>query len=251
LLVVTLSTQRSGTKFLGNCFKCGTVVTPFGEVFNPDVSYIGSFFDFMAIRGSKMLRGGNDILLDTYFKSFSDIFNISSIDIMFNQIEIPAVTWNGHGHFSMYGYLKQAGAVIISLERSILSTYLSMKYLEAFGGRAHFFRQPTENMKDGALYIDESDFSKYHKNIVWHRSVLKDSMGDYEFFYNLSYDDLSNTQSIPQALRDLIFSAASINGIDTDTSRIQIYEPHIFASNIDYSKAFLNYESINDKYQGC
>lgn len=246
MLIATLSTQRSGTKLLANCFKSGTVVTPFGEVFNPDVSYVGSFFEFMKNRGCKLIPNGNDELLNNYFESFFGLFSIVSIDVMFNQIEIPSVTWNAHRYLSFYGYLRNIRAVVISLERDILDSFVSMKYLEISGDQPHYYTRPSEKRVFSGLSIDEYEFSMYRQNVIWHRNLIYEAMKDYNLFYQLDYSVIANNKSIPKDLIEMIFASSKEHNIEIDAERIQIHQPSIFPSKINYSELFLNYHSIRD-----
>lgn len=248
MLVVTVSSQRSGTKLLAQCFKSGTVVTPFGEVFNPDVPQLGSFFHFMEARGRALIPQGNDALLQAYFGEFEYIHNIVSVDLMFNQVEIPTVTWNPYGHAGIYGFLRAIGAVVISLERDPLDCYVSMEYLKLAPGYAHIFT------KDHSLpqvtcehLLDGSDFSAFAATLKRRRQHLKDAMAGYANFYVLPYDHLSAEQSIPDDLRNLICRAAAQQDIPLTADRIQIYEPEIYKSGINYSEFFANYHELRSQ----
>ena len=167
---------------------------------------------------------------------------------MFNQIEIPSVTWNAHSHFSFYGYLINSRSIVISLERDILDSFVSMKYLEISGDRPHYYTPTTGKEMYDKLSIDEFEFSIYRKNVIWHRNAINESMKDYDLFYRLEYDSISENNHIPKSLIELIFLSAKANNINIDIDRIQLHEPSIFSSNIDYSKIFLNYGSIRDNF---
>lgn len=250
MLVATVSTQRSGTKMLGHCFLNGTEVSPFGEIFNSDVPHIASFQDFMFAQGTSLIPRGSDAVLDAYFAKFDTIRNISAFDIMFNQIEIPAVSWNVHSGFFFYGYLKSRGAVVVDLRRCPFETFVSMKSLEVHGGPAHTFGNSViEAEPFTPAMLDEAEFLVYRRNLAWHREALDMAMDGYDRCFMLDYSTLAKTQRVPFALCELIARAA-LPDVKADPENVQIKLPTIRQSNTDYSLKFSNFDELNAKYGG-
>jgi hypothetical protein len=251
VLIATVSTQRSGTKLLGNCFKAGTVVTPFGEVFNPDVPHVASFHTFAKANGDLASSLGSDAALDAYFAGFKTICGIYQIDVMYNQLEIPISSWNPHPYFGIYGYFRASGTVVIDLRRNVFDTFVSMKFLENCGGKAHVYtRQETLEQGSERLLIDENEYISYRDNIFWHQSTIERAMQGYEWYYPLDYRDLEAGQSIPDSLRTLICRAAAEKDMCVDERNIQILPPPIFPSGVDYSTVFKNFDQMRDAHAG-
>ena len=248
LLIATVSTQRSGTKLLGNCFQNGTVVTPFGEVFNPDVPQLGSFSQFMKAGGWGMTDQGNKTVLDAFFGQFEHICSFTSIDVMFNQVEIACVSWNDGGSpYALYSYFRDTGAVVISLVREPLDTFVSAKHLSLAGGRAHRFGgEPLRQLRNNTR-LDESEFCRYRDRLAWHRRTLKEEMRGYDLFFELSYSELTGGQ-LPRWLITAISGAAARHGDPIDASRIQIYKAAMQPSGVNYAGVFSNYQELRAKY---
>lgn len=244
MIIAVISTQRSGTKLLGNCFQMGTVVTPFGEVFNPDVPQIGSFSEFMKARGPRMAARGNSAVLDDFFSQFAHVCSVYAVDVMFNQLEIPCVSWNDRQiPFALYGYLRDVLAIIVSLVRNPFDSFVSMKHLHFAGGSAHHGSGDGIVALKTVLQLDENEFLAYRDHVSWHREVLGRSMSGYEFFYELSYRDLANG-GVPESLRALIKKGASVRGMNIDPDRIQMLPPTMRPSNVAYESTFENFDAL-------
>lgn len=248
MIIVTVSTQRSGTKLLGNCFQNGTIVTPFGEVFNPDVPQLGSFAEFMKAQGWQKIHLGNKTVLDDFFAQFQHICNFASVDVMFNQIEIPCVSWNdGGGPYALYSYLREAGAFVISLTRDPFDSFVSAKYLSLAGGRAHRKYEEGLSHLETEAEIDEAEFIEYRDRLLWHRTTLQDDMGAYELFFELDYSELVDGV-LPPRLIGAIAEVARSRGMPIDASRIQINRADIEPSGVDYASSFSNYHELRAKH---
>lgn len=246
MLVSTITTQRSGSKLLGGCFLGGTVVSPFGEVFNPESSSAGSFKLFAAHdRPDYNKESGYDILR-RYFNSLEEIRAIAHIDIMFNQLEIASVTWSPDPYFFIYSYLKWAQAVVIHLERDVEDTYLSARYLQQVGGGAHNFDN-TSIKRAAGLTLDIDDYYRYRRFCLWHKCQLHDAMRDYPFFYHLRYEDLAENLLVPLGLQDIICAAAELHKVPVERKMFQVTKPLIYKSNIDYRAAFSNYHELEER----
>jgi hypothetical protein len=245
MLVVTVTTQRSGSKFLGLCFLAGTVVSPFGEVFNPDADLAGGFRSFVAARNRSIANTSGREVLDEYFATMTAIRGIPSLDIMFNQLEIPCLTWNPYDSHFIYGYLKDTGSVVISLERDLVETYVSQRYLALKGGPAHTYDRTASAAEDlRGLVLDANDYRWYRKRTVWHRTRLYEAMHDYRYFYRLDYAQLAKLQRVPPELCNMIERMATERRMTINQNHIQVHDPGIFRTNVEYAAAFSNYEEI-------
>jgi hypothetical protein len=248
MLIATISTQRSGTKLLSQCFNAGTLVSSFGEVFNPDGFQIGGFRDFLEAKSREICKG-HDGFLKAYFEQFEHIRRIFAVDMMFNQLEIPTVTWNPHPNFGYFGYLQAVGAVVISLERDPFDSFISMKFLQNAGGVAHRY---SEADKFGdlteVLTLDEAELVQYRDRVLWHRANLIATMAGNPYFYRLHYNTLAQTLAIPSDLRDLICQRAAEMGIAANPNEVQLQPPRILPSNVDYTRVFENYSEMRAKF---
>ncbi len=185
--------------------------------------------------------------MDAYFGTMKAIRGVPHVDIMFNQLEIPSFTWNPYEFFFVYGYLKEARAAIISLERDIFETYVSSKYLELTGGPAHNYEKADHSPEvTRNLVLDPEEYRSYRRRIVWHRARLEEAMQGYDYFYRLDYAELAKSRSIPDELCDLIVRMAKEHRVKVDRKLMQIEEPSIYPSNVDYSEAFQNYNEVKE-----
>lgn len=219
-------------------------MSPFGEVFHPDSNLAGGFRAFLASRQRSIAGSSGKELMDEYFATMTETRGIPSLDIMFNQLEIPCLTWNQYDSHFIYGYLKQTGSVVISLERDIFDTYVSECYLASKGGQAHKFPHhgPSEDLQ--GLALDPKDYLHYRKRIVWHRARLREAMDDYRYFYRLDYARLAETQRVPPDLCEMIERMGRERRPEVTKDRIQLHEPGILPTNVEYRTAFSNYDEI-------
>lgn len=248
MIIATVSTQRSGTKLLGNCFQNGTLVTPFGEIFNPDVPQLGSFAEFMSARGRHMARLGNKALLDGFFAQFKHVCTFPSVDIMFNQVEIPTVSWNDGGRtHALYSYLRDAGAFVISLLREPFDAFVSMKHLALAGGRAHRGNGEELSRLAARAMLDETEFLAFRDRLLWQRKVLNRDMENYESFFELDYRELRSGYLPPRLIEALVAAGRRV-GHRLDPARIQTREADMKPSGVDYSTSFSNHDELRRRY---
>jgi len=249
MLIATIATQRSGTKLLGSLFRSGAVVTSFGEIFIPSEKFAGAFNSFIQTSDSNILSYANDDILDLYFRQFSP-WRVAHFDLMFNQIEIPSLSWHEHAHSGIYGYLQSRNAVVIYLDRDLFETYVSMRYLQQKGGLAHRFAGSRNFEQLTGLKLDTEDFFKYCQRVCSHRMRLRDAMDDCDYYYELNYSELARTLNIPSDLRAMIADCAiRHHGIIVKPERIQIAPPDHVPSDIDYEKAFANFGDVQTAYE--
>lgn len=203
----------------------------------------------MRARGWQETHLGNQVLLDRYFGQFEHVCTVASVDIMFNQIEIPCVSWNDAGtNYALYAYLRQSGAIILSLERDPFETFVSMKHLSIAGGRAHPGDGEEMRRLSETLRLEEVELQTYLNFVGRHRAALYSDMGDYDGFFRLDFSELAAAGGLPQRLIKDIVAAAGRRGVGMNAERIQIHAPPMQAGGIDYGRAFENYEVLKAKY---
>jgi len=202
----------------------------------------------MKAQGWQKTQLGNKAVLDAFFGQFRHICNFASVDVMFNQLEIPSVSWNdGRATYALYSYLRESGAFVISLTRDPFDTFVSAKHLSLAGGRAHRKHGKGLSHLETEVEIDETEFCEYCDRLLWHRAILERDMRTYDLFFELDYAELGNGV-LPPRLVAAISDVAVSRGMAIDASRIQINRADIEPSGIEYASAFSNYHELRTKY---
>src|SRR5580658_3854225 len=95
MLIVTVTQQRSGSKFLCSVLRRRFGLAVLGEVFNPDSLASYSYRQFLLARGfERAFRDGTESTLNEYFEGFSTLGGVLQLDVMFNQLEWLSTGWN-------------------------------------------------------------------------------------------------------------------------------------------------------------
>lgn len=132
-LLVTIATQRSGTKFLAGCLNAGAAVRSFGEPFKPGAS--GSPFAPFALAwmarqpGFAFRNGEMAALLDAFLDSLAERAaaegRVAHLDVMYNNLGAFAGAWTGpvhpRGNSPVCRVLRARGAGIVHLVRDSLA----------------------------------------------------------------------------------------------------------------------------------
>ena len=249
MLIVTVTTQRSGTKLFSGCLKSGTEIVPYGEIFNPEYSGAASYHSFLMLNGlNKLVKLGATEYIDLYFQNIAIVHGAIHCDLMFNQLEIPCVGWNPFSVNFMYGYLRSRRAVIIHLSRLLKDLFISEKFLQIYGGAAHRFdneyEMPFSSYTPVELDIDE--FNLYRRKVEYQQRLLNEAMEGYPLFIKLEYDDLASCCLIPDYVLDVIMEGSIVNSASILRDRIQLYKPRSKPMGIDYRQIFTNYEDMPD-----
>jgi len=246
MLVATVTMQRSGSKLLGSCFNQGTVVRSFGEVFNPDAANVlGAFTEFVESRDRGFRKRGSDTVLDEYFQDFTMVHGIIHFDLMFNQAEIPCLSWNPYQDLFAYGYLKSRRAVVISLERESRDCYVSGQYLRCTGAKtAHYFTDANRAACAGRFVLDIKDYRSYCQTIARHRQRLYEAMSDYPYFIKCRYEDLAQRCRLPDELVELIERSGKEHGIKVNKDLLQLLPPPIAPTSVNYRDVFENFDEL-------
>lgn len=245
MLIATVTTQRSGSKLLANCFGSGTQVRPYGEIFNPESRNLGSFATFLAAHSDELTKLSANEVLDQFFACFSAIHGTTSFDIMFNQLEWPCTSWNPYDSYFIYGYLIARRAVIISLERSPKESFASAKYLE-HSKRAHKLAGETgQSLQQTGLTLNIEEYRAYHAAVLRQRRLLYEAMTGYEHFIRLSYADLAQCCLIPEEVREVIVAAGKPHDIKIDRALIQIHSQPVRPTGVEYARAFVNIDALD------
>lgn len=245
MIITTVSTQRSGTKLLGTCFGSGTQVKPLGEIFNPDRIALGCYSQFIKAEGYRTLQElSAEVVLDRYFAHIFHTWRPIHFDLMFNQLEIPCLSWNPFPSFFMYGYLRSRGAFVISLERDVVDTYVSGKLLERTGIAHGYVADAQHTIEPSAL--DTNDFITYARTVRWHKDQLYAAMANYPSFYIINYADLAASAKLPDDLISAIMEWDSQHQLNLDRENIQIHPSLARKTAVNYADVFSNIDEIRD-----
>jgi hypothetical protein len=247
MIVVTITTQRSGSKLFGGFFNCGTQIRSIGEVFNPDRSSGLSFRTFVETHTySRLLEKGSENTLDWYFDEICRDHGSIHIDLMFNQLEFCCLSWNPFSVPFIYGYLVSREAVIISLERSIRDSFVSGKYLE-LSGMPHRLRgqSPQCSRIDGRRLLDVGAFLDYQNTVHDQRQSLLKVTSSYKYFVRVQFSEIAETLWLPSGVKDLLIRHARDHHEELHPGLIQLHVPRSAPTGVDYREVFENYDALD------
>ena len=224
MIIVTVSTQRSGTKFLGSLFSTGNQVATFGEMFNPDNDGPLGFRGYLQGRTlQEICAAGSDGIVDTFLSHFATVRGIVHFDLMFNQLEFCCTSWNGfYGPF-MYGYLRSRSALVIILKRDPLEAFKSLKRLQAFGipHALEATRADNRPTVSSELVLRKADALAYKAWLEQQYATAERSFEGYEFLCPVTYEEVAETGELPDSLKDMIVAVAKFNNLDCNRDLIQ------------------------------
>lgn len=244
MLICTVTTQRSGSKLFASHFNFGTAIRSYGEVFNPSSHTIGSFYTFAIAHGfQNLVKQSADTILDLYFAELTLAGRLPvHFDIMYNQLELPCLSYNPYEFEFIYGYLRRHKGIVISLERGTRDTFLSRKFLE-ISGIAHRFKGDASVVYGGPpLTIDANEYRTYKAHTSRMRARLHEAMASYEYFVSINYEDVLN--GIPEQVKDLILRNANDHGMAIETQHIQMRENTMQSMGVSYKDVFENFDVI-------
>jgi hypothetical protein len=223
MLVVTITQQRSGSKFLGSLLRAKFGMLALGEVFNPDSLTPYSYRQFVLANGlERVLKEGAVPTLNRYFQGLSELGAIRQLDVMFNQIAWPCLGWNPYAHEFLHGYLMSCDAVVLSLIRNSHDVFLSEKTLQIAGVPHVFERSGTaksacdlaiESLDGRRVRLDAAEYASFVEMLSIRRDRLRQVFSGYRFFAEIEYESLARAGSIDDATEDLIRRAADLHRI--------------------------------------
>lgn len=253
MLIATITTQRSGSKLLASCFNSGLETKSLGEIFNPDAwRCAGNFHQFIRAQGSGIAGSANEQILDEYFDGIRQVISqIIHFDIMYNQMEIPCLSWNSFDVPFIVGYLMSRRSIIISLERDPLETYVSSRYLELAGPSAHVLNVESKQDTVPGFRLNVDEYARYRKSVLRQRASLREAMGDYPYFLTCHYEEIARDRKIPDPLRDLIEKVAAERAMRVNGHLLQVVTPRIYKSGVDYAQAFTNLDELKELHDFC
>lgn len=254
MLVVTVTQQRSGSKFLGSMLREQLGLVMLGEVFNPDSLVPYSFRQFISARGiERVFRDGTEATLDQYFEGLSHLGGVQQLDVMFNQLEWPTIGWNPFAYEFLYGYLRTHDAVVLELARNPLDVFLSEKTLQ-ISGTPHVFHHDgnpksacdiaSERLEGRRTRLDPAEYAAFTETLSIRRQRLHQAFSGYRFFARIEYESLSSSISIDATIVDLIRDAAKHHGIPRRPDGSLITKAVPMRVPPEYDRLFENVEDL-------
>lgn len=254
MLIVTVTQQRSGSKFFCSVLRKRFGLLMLGEAFNPDSLVPHSYRTFLLARGlERVLQDGTELTLDRYLEGFSDLGGVQQLDVMFNQLEWLSMGWNPFAYEFLYGYLRSRDAVVLSLTRSAFDVYLSEKTLQ-ISGVPHVFAQngnprsacavAAEKLAGRRAHLDPREYASFTETLGIRRRRLREAFLGYGLFAEVSYESLANSGSLDSTVVNLVRDAAAIHDIPqlADGSPVANVAPIRVLP--DYDQLFENVEDL-------
>lgn len=201
-LVVTISEQRSGTKWLASLIVNQFGGVGLGEAFSPDGHSPTDFATFLQTKGFQTaMRVGHVYLLDEYFSWLGSIYGGRiHLDLMFNQTDWVVFGYSKE-EYPIYEYLKSRDAFIILLERDEKDIFVSQKALE-FTGKPHFWEQDTaiDTSQISPRELCPIEFLKFKVRLRSNRGKVKAAFARYANLFECRYEDVRLANSLTNQL---------------------------------------------------
>lgn len=187
--IITLATQRSGTKLLGNIFNCGGSAISYGEVFFPVSAKPWSFYNYMK-DVARYSETPLEEFLDAYFAQFEDLSKINHFDLMYNQVSFLTDPWtNSHSRY-IYNYFKSREFYVIQLNRSFKQTFCSEKLLEVTSTPHYRVGEENSQSSDIKFEVSTDEYVEYARRIRDFTNEAAAFFSGYSRFMRLEYEDI-------------------------------------------------------------
>lgn len=210
-ILVTIATQRSGTKFLGACLNAGDAVRSFGEPFKPsppDSPFPAFAIDWMARCPGFAFRGAEiaamlDAFLDRLTAVAAEQGRIAHLDVMYNNLGAFTGAWTWPirpgGESTLCRVLRGRGAGVIHLVRDSLAECVASTLIAEQRG---YHRSTPLAPQDGALRVtaDLAAAERQMRDILAARGFVRRAFRGHAAWLELSYPDFIEGQALsPQA----------------------------------------------------
>ncbi|MBR0674134.1 hypothetical protein [Neoroseomonas soli] len=217
--LVTIATQRSGTKFLGTSFSAGGLVRSLGEVFQPGPggSDFRTFFaDFVAQRGGFGFEAEEmGSALDLFIEQLRAKVAPAALhfDLMYNNLGSFAPVWTlpvgAPGSNFLANWLKSRRAAVIHLVRPDLAECFASHVIAEARGIYH-----TGNDKDAArdmsVMLSAEQALSYMLPILRTRRFVQRAFGGYARYLEITYPDFIAGPSVTPETAERIARLAGI-----------------------------------------
>ena len=175
-LIITLATQRSGTKLLGDCFNHGDMIQSFGEVFISDYNLPRGFMNFVKSNESilhSFLRGDIFHVLDRYLSFLSEFGSNIHIDLMYvNLMYFSPLWWQEPNKLPILEYIISRKIAVIHLTRDIKDTFISLEHAKYTGSYHNDIFNQEPELKNVAKQVLISEYSIYsHASDAFYKKI--------------------------------------------------------------------------------
>jgi hypothetical protein len=197
-LSVTVATQRSGTKLLGNCLNAGVKVRSLGEVFHQEASPVYAFGSYLTRQPTltqDFALGRTWELLDRYTLELSAIAPYVHFDLMYGNLSYLAPLWLSRSSgLPMLDYLMSRSVGIVHLTRDPADTYIS-----GIVARCTTIYHSSVDVGAVATEVSDSDirqamlaepFSAYLEQTLRSREAVRQTLVGYPYALELDYQGL-------------------------------------------------------------
>lgn len=211
-ILVTIATQRSGTKFLGACLNGGALVRSYGEPFKPPppdspfpafaAGWIAGHPGF-AFRGTEVAA-----MLDGFLDSLADRAaaggRIAHLDVMYNNLGAFTGAWTwpdrAGGDSPLCRVLRTRGAKVVHLVRDSVADCVASRLIAE---RRGYHRRPGQPEPDGALRlaIDLDAAEREMRDILAARAFVRRAFRGYPHVVELAYPDFIAGSGVDAAAR--------------------------------------------------
>jgi hypothetical protein len=210
--LVTIATQRSGTKFLGTSLSAGTLCRSLGEVFQPGPSgadFRGFFGGFVAARGGFGFEAEEmGACLDAFVEALRARVAPAMLhfDLMYNNLGSFAPIWSmpgaAPGANFLANWLKSRRAGVIHLIRPDLAECFASHVIAQARGVYHTGND-ADAARDMQVTLGAEQALSYMLPILRTRRFVQRAFGGYARFLEVTYPEIVAGQSVaaPQAER--------------------------------------------------
>lgn len=220
-ILVTVATQRSGTKFLGACLNAGDAVRSFSEPFKPPppASPFPAFaIDWMARQSGFAFRDTEiaamlDAFLDSLAADAATQGRIAHLDVMYNNLGAFTGAWTWPvrpgGESTLCRVLRTRGAAVVHLVRDSLADCVASTLIAEQRG---YHRRSPLPAGDGALRLtaDLAAAERQMRDILAARAFVRRAFRGHAAWLELAYPDFIEGQALaPRAAAQL----ASLAGL--------------------------------------
>lgn len=204
-ICVTIATQRSGTKLLGNCFNAGTEILALGELFHDQSTSPLSFKRFVSAYSgfAEMYSMGRLFdVLDSYFDELRGLYKNVQFDLMYSNLYFGGpLWWDDPSKLPILEYFISRQFAVIHLIRNVTDTYVSLVNAQLTGSYHEtadgITSTPVEYPEFSPEYGDIlSKYEAYARNTLKYRGAVAEYLKEYPYACAIDFEDMLSKQGV-------------------------------------------------------